>query len=126
MENTNIKKVPPLERFRVRTSGKLISGSWPVRLDRVSKFYYCPECGERTLIRWSNLDVFNPQQSVFPDEIQAKFSPVKGQRETYDFYCRGCSRPIRLIFWAQERGMGGYWYPFIIEVHELVEEMGKE
>jgi len=91
-----------------------------VRLDGISKYYHCPACRGKTLIRGSNLDIFNPQPSVFPEEILPRFPPLEEQQGSFDFHCRMCTRPVRLIFGMQERGMGGHWYPFVTEVQELV------
>ena len=108
-----------MKRFHVRVSGKLTGGSWAVKLDRKSKYYHCPVCEARTLIGWQRLDIFNPEASPFPESLLKQFGETPEFKAAFDFYCRGCTRPVRLLFWAQERGMGGYWYPFITSVLEL-------
>jgi len=64
--------------------------------------------------------------SVFPDELKVLFDRIKigGHHASLDFYCRGCNRPVRLLFWETEQGMGGFWYSLVIAVLELEEHMG--
>ena len=84
-----------------------------------SRYYHCPHCTARTLVKARGLDIFNPPRSPFPDDLQATFGAVPESRAALDFYCRGCSRPVRLLFWGQERGMGGWWYGYVTTVLEL-------
>jgi hypothetical protein len=69
-----------------------------------------------------DLNAWNPKPSVFPKELLAMFPSLKSHAESFDFFCKGCSLPIRLVFWERERGMGGWWYPFIKEIQELIEK----
>jgi hypothetical protein len=108
-----------MERFHIRVSGKLRVGPSDVRFPGRSRYYHCPHCGARTLVRWQKLDVFNPPESPFPPELEAAFGEVPDNRASFDFFCRGCGRPVRLLFWSQERGMGGPWYPFVTAVLEV-------
>lgn len=53
--------------------------------------------------------MFNPPRSWFPPRLQAAFGPVPGGLTPFDFTCAGCGSPYRLLFFQQERGMGGPW-----------------
>ena len=57
MAKPKILKVKPMERFRIRVSGKLRVGPWDVKFARKSRYYQCPKCAARTLIRWRKLDI---------------------------------------------------------------------
>jgi DNA-directed RNA polymerase subunit RPC12/RpoP len=52
MTSAKVCEVYPMERFRVRASGKLRTGPGNVKLDRQSRYYHCPGCAARTLIHW--------------------------------------------------------------------------
>lgn len=119
MTKPKVLKVKPMERFRIRVSGKLRVGPWDVKFARKSRYYQCPKCSARTLIHWRKLDIFNPLSSPFPEELQARFGAVPERSAALDFYCKGCTAPVRLLFWGQERGMGGWWYSYVTSVLEL-------
>jgi DNA-directed RNA polymerase subunit RPC12/RpoP len=115
-----MREVSPMERFHVRVSGKRRLGAGPVPFDGRSRYYYCPACGRRTLISRRSLDIFNPPPSPFPPEVKARFGGKPASTEALDFYCGGCRRPVRLLFWSQERGMGGWWYGVVNTILELL------
>jgi hypothetical protein len=111
-----------MERFRVRSGGRLRSGPWAVPFARRSRHYCCPKCDARTLIRYGRLDIFNPPPSPFPPELLERFGrPPAAPMAALDFHCKGCGAPVRLLFGGQERGMGGWWYGFVTSVLELEE-----
>ena len=118
-----LRRVYPLDRFHIRANRKLRTGTGWVAFKAKSRYYHCPQCGRKTLVRKSDLDVWHPRPSVFPRDLEAEFSNLKSHKKSFDFYCKGCSLPVRLIFWEQERGMGGWWYPYIEEVQESIEEI---
>jgi hypothetical protein len=125
MTERSVHSVRPLERFRVRVSGRLRKGPWDVKFDRKSRYYCCPKCSARTFIRWQRLDIFNPPSSPFPPELRGRFDEEPesqaGSTAALDFYCKGCREPVRLLFRGQERGMGGWWYGSVTSVLELDE-----
>jgi hypothetical protein len=108
-----------MQRFNVRVSGKISRGPWNVAFKGRSKYYHCARCAARTFINRRHLDIFNPRTSPFSPELQGAFGEVPAFRAGHDFYCRGCGQPVRLLYWSQERGMGGPWDPFVIVVLEL-------
>lgn len=116
-----IEKVQPLDRFRIRANRKLRYGQGSIAGDVKSRYFYCAKCGKKTLIRMSNLDVWNPKPSVFPAELQAEFPSRESHTKSFDFFCKGCALPVRIVFWEQERGMGGCWFPLILEIQEAIE-----
>ncbi len=111
--------LPPAQRFRRRVNGRPGHGLQPLRLAGQGRYYRCPRCGARTLIRSARLDYFNPPTSPFADDLRRRFGPVPADRCAYDFRCRGCASPVRLLLWAQERGMGGPWDCLVGTVIEL-------
>jgi len=119
MPKPRVRKIEPMERFHVRACGKLRVGPWSVAFDHKSRYYHCPKCSARTLIRRRALDIFNPPASPFPLDLQARFGEVPDSTAVLDFYCSGCKNPVRLLFWGQERGMGGWWYGYVISILEL-------
>lgn len=108
-----------MQRFNVRVSGRLSRGPGNVAFRGRSRYYRCPRCGARTFVNRRHLDIFRPRDSPFPPELQSAFGEVPDFRAVHDFYCRGCAEPVRLVYWSQERGMGGPWDPFVIAVWEL-------
>ena len=108
-----------MQRFRIRVSGKLREGPWNVAFDGKSRYYHCPACKARTFINRRRLDIFNPPESPFLPELRARFGEIPKGKAALDLYCKGCRAPVRLLFWGQERGMGGWWYGFVTEVLEL-------
>jgi hypothetical protein len=72
-------------------------------------------------VNYRLLNVFAPLPSTLPSEIRAIFDRIElGTHDAaYDFRCRGCERPVRLVFWSHERGMGGPMDPFVELVLEL-------
>ena len=117
-------KVPPRERFVVRVNRRLYTGPGKVYFRDQDRYYRCPACGRRTLVRFRDLDAFNPRPSSFPEELQRVFDRVEtGSHEaTFDLRCGGCGRPVRLVYWMQERGMGGPWDAYVMWVLELPDE----
>lgn len=119
MTEPKVETVEPMERFRIRVSGMLRVGPGDVKFAHKSRYYHCPKCSVRTLIHWRKLDIFNPPPSPFPLDLQAQFGVVAQSRAAFDFYCKGCSAPVRLLYWGQERGMGGWWYGYVTSILEL-------
>ena len=117
-------RVPPRERFVVRVNRRLYTGPGRVYFRHQDRYYQCPACGRRTLVRFRDLDAFKPAPSSFPEELQHVFDRIKtGSHEaTFDFWCGGCGRPVRLVYWMQERGMGGPWDAYVTRVLELGDE----
>ena len=119
MTRPRVTRAQPMARFRIRVSGKLQIGPWDVKFDKKSRYYNCPRCSTRTFINWRKLDIFNPPESPFPAKLQSEFGAVPESRAALDFYCKNCTAPVRLLFWGQERGMGGWWYGYVTSVLEL-------
>jgi DNA-directed RNA polymerase subunit RPC12/RpoP len=114
-----VRRVAPLERFHVRVYGKLRRGEGRFSFRGKSRYYHCPVCGRKTLVRYRHVDAFNPVPSAFPEELQRQFGEVGTHDAVLDFHCRGCGRPVRLLYWTQERGMGGSWDAYVKCVLEL-------
>jgi DNA-directed RNA polymerase subunit RPC12/RpoP len=124
----NLRKVYPLERFSVKNVGVPTAS---IRLEK-SKYYKCPHCGRRTLVRHREVSPFANTKTppdfdaktleVFDDMGTVMSFSVGSDRilDTYDFFCKGCSRPVRLLYDEQERGMGGFWSTVI---HQIVERV---
>ena len=117
-----IDRVRPSLRFRVRRNRQLVTTAEAVTLRGRSSFYHCPQCTRRTLIHWKKLNVtpsttnwpYDGPVSPFPEDLQTGFGPVPEHSLAYDFYCKSCRAPVRLLFWIEEHyGMGGPWYPTI-------------
>ena len=72
-------------------------------------------------MRFQDLNAFSPKPSVFPAQVKRLFDRVKmGDHDAaFDYYCRGCSQPVRRLFWEQERGMGGPWDSYVKMLLEL-------
>ena len=117
-----IVRAQPYERFRFRSNRRLRSVPGAVGLVGESKYYFCPKCDKRTRIRRAWLDAWNPQPSIFPTDLLQKFPDLESHSVSFDLYCKGCQLPVRLVFWEQESGMGGSWYPVIKEIQELIQE----
>ena len=126
MTELKVLKVEPMERFRIRVSGKLRVGPLEVKFDHRSRYYHCPRCSARTFIYWRRLDIFNPPSSPFPLGLQALFGAVPESSAAFDFYCRSCGAPVRLLFWGQERGMGGWWSGYVTSILELDGSFGTQ
>ena len=123
----NLRKVYPLERFSAKNVGILTAS---MRLKK-SKYYTCPHCASRTLVRHNEVSPVANRKT--PPDFDAKtrksfdamgrvmsFSIGSDRRlDTYDFFCKGCDRPVRLLYDEQEPGMGGSWSAVI---HRIVEE----
>lgn len=107
-----------MERFHIRVSGKPYVQKWSVKFDRRSRYYHCPHCSARTFIRHQLLDIFKPPESPFPVDLQKVFGDIPEDSRALDFYCKGCQAPVRLLYWGQERGMGGWWYGYVTEILE--------
>ena len=105
-----VEQIPPLERFKCES----------FRGTR-GRFYTCAACGGKTMVKSGSLNAFAPAPSIFPSELQDEFSAatVPGHHAAFDFHCKTCGRPVRLLFWERETGMGGYWYCYLIGVLEL-------
>ena len=128
---SRIRKVRPAHRFSVRDRGRRIVHERSIVLRGKSKYYVCPRCGGRTLVRWRELDFRNvdgewprPPESPFTEPLKRRFDAVEVDERAfpYDFSCQRCDAPVRLMFWNGERFMGGPWYPEVFWVLELVEE----
>ena len=123
-----LRKVYPLERFSVKNIG-VISAS--LRLDK-SKFYTCPNCNTKTLIRHNEVSPFAKKKlttefdkktlKLFDDMEKIISFPIGSDRimEEYDFFCRRCRRPVRLLYDEQERGMGGVISAVIYQIIEQI------
>lgn len=122
-----LRKVYPLERFSVKNVG---SPTASIRLEK-SKYYKCPHCGARTLVRPKEVSPFAKKKTppdfdtrtlrLF-DDMGMVFSLSTGSdriMDTYDFFCNGCTRPIRLLYDYQERGMGGFWSAVVYQIIEV-------
>jgi hypothetical protein len=64
--------------------------------------------------------MFNPSPSSLPAELQGRFDVYPTSDAHYDFSCRSCGEPYRLLFVEQERGMGGPWDVVVHAVLRLV------
>ncbi len=82
---------------------------WPQHMKHRDRFFVCPSCGRKRLIRRRDLDMFNPSPSSLSAELQRRFDVYQTSDARYDFSCRGCGEPYRVLFVEQERGMGGPW-----------------
>ncbi|MBL6960791.1 MAG: hypothetical protein ISR59_06750 [Anaerolineales bacterium] len=124
MENKMIARVHPLERFNVRFNRKIRRGPGDVPFQKQARYYHCPVCSRKTKVKPGQLDAFNPIPSKFPEELQRLFDQVEtsDHEKSFDFYCQSCKEPVRLLFWTQERGMGGWWYPYVISILELTKK----
>lgn len=122
-----LHKVYPLERISKKNTGVATAS---IRLDK-SKYYVCPHCHSRTLIRHQEVSPFANKKTPkdFDESILESFKQfgttqsfsIGADRtlESYDFFCRGCQRPIRLLYDFQERGMGGRWS---VVVYAIIEQ----
>jgi hypothetical protein len=126
-----MRKVAPTRRFRIRRGRRLITEDESLLFQGRSHYYRCPTCCSRTLINWRRLDVtpsldpwpYKGPPSPFPPELLSEFGDVPEHALAYDFYCKGCRLPVRLLFWIEERmGMGGPWYPVVQAVLEFESE----
>ena len=128
---SEIRKIRPAHRFSIRAGGRRIVDERPIVLRGRSKYYFCPRCGGRTLVRWRELDFRNvdgewplPPESPFPEALERRFDAVEVDEQAfpYDFYCQACDAPVRLMFWNGERFMGGPLYPEVFWVLEIAGE----
>ena len=123
-----LPRTRPSLRFRLRSNRRLVTASVAFVMYGRSKYYHCPHCDGKTLVDWRKLTVV-PSTKTWPYESPpSNFEPVDRDRFgaiperslSFDFYCRGCGSPVRLLYWIEERyGMGGPWYPEIKWVIEL-------
>ena len=92
---------------------------------RSPKFYRCPHCRRRTRVDPRPLvpDVnWNGLPSAFPEVLKARFDTFRPvSRWSYDFFCNGCQRPVRLLYDYTEQGMGGPWTPVVSRIIETAE-----
>ena len=87
------------------------------------KYYKCPHCNKRTLIKSTEVTPMEFSHlarqktiPVFEDAVRNTFDklgtlmqfPIGADRilDTYDFFCKGCARPVRFLFEESERAMG--------------------
>lgn len=123
--------VPPTHRFSVRMGGRRRYRDGSILFRGHSKYYQCPRCDRRTRVDWRALDFvpsrdpepYGPPPSPFSEELRARFGqPDLGRHAfPFDFFCGACGAPVRLLFWNEERHMGGPWYPEVFWVMELDE-----
>ena len=127
MTPLSVRRIGTLDRFHLRGAARrLLQGSGSLFFKGTSHFYHCPVCAKKTLVDHCQLDAFNPAPSIFPPQLQSVFDQVELSHHdaAHDFYCGGCGRPVRLLYWTQERGMGGPWDSFVKVVLELDGEQG--
>lgn len=122
-----LRKVFPPERFSMDRRGHPAAA---IRLER-SKYYRCPHCAARTLVRHREVSPFarNKTPADFDQATQDCFDragttsdfSIAPERplECYDFFCSGCKRPVRLLYEEQERGMGGFWAAVVYRIVEV-------
>lgn len=128
---SRIRRVRPAHRFSVRDRGRRIVHERSIVFRGRSRFYECPLCEARTLVRWKEVDFvpsddpwpYGPPPSPFPEALKRRFDAVEVEERAYpfDFYCQSCGAPVRLMFWNGERFMGGPWYPEVFWVLETAE-----
>ena len=119
---SRIVRVGTRDRFHLRGAGRrLVRGAGAVFFRGRSRYYHCPVCARKTLVHHRDLDAFNPEPSIFSTELQTVFDQVQLTHHdaVHDFFCRGCGHPVRLLYWTQERGMGGPWDSFVKAVLEI-------
>jgi len=116
---SRVIEVAPFERFSTGIKGGRRTGSWDVNFKKGSRYYLCPKCGRKTLIKSKNLSTWNPTESPFPAQLKALFGEKPEQTEYYDFYCKGCGLAVRLAYWEREVGMGGPWFSYLKCVFEV-------
>ena len=114
-----VTEVAPFERFSTGVRGGRRTGWWDVNFKEGSRYYLCPICGRKTLIKGKCLSTWNPVESPFPTQLRALFGERQEQTEHYDFYCKGCGLAVRLAYWEREVGMGGPWYSYLKSVFEV-------
>lgn len=91
-------------------------------------FYRCPFCEAKTPLNPEQLHG-NPdhqQRETLPDIAYAfeRAAPESRWGLAYDFHCRGCDRPVRVIFDVCERNkMSGQFFPGISRFLELEEQV---
>ena len=95
-----------------------------------SKYYKCPHCNKRTLIKSSEVSPFAREKTApdFEDHIRKAFDkmdtlmkfPIGADRilDAYDFLCKGCGRPVRLLYEESERGMGSELSAVVFQIVE--------
>ena len=72
--------------------------------------YWCPHCDEYTVF---SIGASDP--CALSDDVHRQFDALTPTRSTYeqgvsDFLCRGCSRPVRVIYRILEVQMASYRY----------------
>ena len=112
-------EVGPYERFATGIRGGRRTGWWDVSFKKGARYYHCPKCSRKTRIKREHLDVWNPKESPFSEQLRSLFGEKQEQTEYYDFYCKGCGLAVRLAYWEREAGMGGPWFPFLKAVFEV-------
>lgn len=125
-----IRRIRPAHRFSVRDRGRRVVHELSILFRGRSRYYLCPRCDARTRVDWRALDFapsddpwpYGPPPSPFSPSLRRRFDAVGVMEERafpYDFRCRGCDAPVRLLFWNEERNMGGPWFPEVFWVLEL-------
>ena len=78
--------------------------------------YGCPHCGQFTVFSTDAVfSVDQPAASPIPEALLGAFDALTAQRSEYeqgvaDFLCRGCSRPVRVVYRVVEFHMASYHY----------------
>ena len=122
-EDPPLRIAPPRRRFSVSKRywyhGPSVHLTGP-------KFYPCPHCRGRTLV--------SPEAVMPPGQFYYRVNPENGKFEwrstrdlngefqhllSFDFCCKRCQRPVRLIFTIREE-RNGKFLPDIIAVLEQI------
>jgi hypothetical protein len=110
-----LRKVDPHKRFSLKNVYSYTTATvWLID----SRYYKCPHCNKKRIVRHMEVSPFakkktpldfDPETLKVFDDMGTKISlPFEETKilDKYDFYCKGCGRPVRLLYEELERGMG--------------------